>query len=109
MNKLILLDKSPIAGSKAIAAAIIALLIIAFLSFASLAKAQNPVTQADARTWMIEHFQIPAKAEITYFFASGNPVTSACISWKIGSGPSVEMHTRTYDFRTQSITFQIDL
>jgi hypothetical protein len=67
--------------------------------------AQNPVSSADARAWMIEHFQIPPQAKITYWFASGNPVQVASITWELG----VETHTRSYDFRSQAIVLQIDL
>lgn len=78
--------------------------LIALLFLAQTLFAQS-VSQADSKAWMIQHFNIPAAAEITYFFSSGDPAKVASISWRIDNAS----HTRSYDFRTQAVTLQIDL
>lgn len=83
---------------------LLALLLLAQISFA-----QSPISNDDAKAWMIQHFNIPADAKITYWFATGNPVESAAINWQIGTGSKAEYHTRAYDFRTQSVIQQSDL
>ena len=80
-----------------------------FLAIALTAAAQAPATSDDAKTWMIQHFEIPADAEITLFLAMDSPVTSATISWNITSADGhIHGHSRIYDFQKQAVTYQFD-
>lgn len=83
--------------------------LLALLLLTQITLAQSPVSGDEAKAWMIQHFNIPADAKITYWFVTGNPVKSCAINWQIGSGSKAEFHTRSYDFRTQTVTSQMDL
>lgn len=82
--------------------------IIIFLAAALTAAAQQmPTTTDEARAWMIQHFQIPADAQITNFAASVNPITGALgayIIWRTETEP--HLHVRAYDFGKQIVTDQ---
>ena len=82
--------------------------LLVLLLLAQIAFAQSPVTQDDAKAWMIQHFNIPADAKITAFFATGSPVRGASITWEIDQGSQWTIHIRNYDFDKQAVTLQSD-
>ena len=134
MNKLILLDKSPIAGPRALAIAIVAVVIIAFLAFASLAKAAPspelvnatwlsfcqigwPLDNSEttrAKSLMVQRFQIPPDAIILEFWAKalspGGSAAGAYMTWKTLSKDHTHGHisSRGYLFGWEIITAQTD-
>jgi hypothetical protein len=82
--------------------------LIPLFFLVTMAFGQNIVSQEQAKSWMISHFQIPPDAKITGFAAFGNPVHHAYIGWQIHNPPHWEIHFRDYDFETQTITKQSD-
>src|SRR5262249_49933541 len=67
-------------------------------------NADDVVNVANAKAWMIKHFQVPPDAKITRFNVSASG-TRAVIMWDTfnDSGkPGHWGHTRTYDFETRT-------
>lgn len=83
-------------------------LFFAILFLTSTAFAQLPANPDEAKTWLIEHFGIPPEAKITYFFSTGHPVEIAAINWELTVNGWREGHSRSYDFKAQTVTNQID-
>jgi len=96
-------------------------LLILFLTTALISSAQNvtPIqtpTVENAELWMIQHFQIPPDALITWFKSlhvidNANPQSSwrAVIHWRTKSADGrVFIHKRVYDFDTGTVMFEAD-
>jgi len=96
-------------------------LLILFLATVSIGLAQNttPIqtpTVENAELWMIQHFQIPPDALITWFKslhvvddANSQPSWRAVIHWRTKSADGrVFIHKRVYDFDTGTVMFEAD-
>ena len=85
----------------------ILLVVLVTMQIAS-AQTWNPNTPDEAKSWMIQHFGIPADATIVQFGTSGSPVTLAYIHWRTSTGGQEHAYFRAYDFQKQAITIQMD-
>jgi hypothetical protein len=83
-------------------------LILFLIAAALTAKAQMPASPDEAKTWMIQHFQIPADAEIDKFGCGGSPVEAAWIHWSTNVNGEYHGHFRAYDFKEQAVIQQFD-
>jgi hypothetical protein len=87
------------------------ILILFLIISARFAYALAPMNPDEAKAWLIQHFQIPADAEIDLFLATDNPVKSVAISWTTGGpvgNPMHHAHSRIYDFQKEIVTYQYD-